>query len=1132
MERSKFTPLSNSNADFLKASPFAWLAHLPVLVWQTNSELVVENIMGSLLNEFNIEPSKILQKTVWLLEKEEIEGKNNNWIFSAKSHADVLLGEEFYSIINYNEAFYRLQLTAIRTEDKIIGTAGMLTKIYLGQPNESTIDSTSDTTNDALIYKCAELLPSPTLIFSAADNKIQVANESFLKAFKYDKEKIISQSITKLISTIDLSQIRSRSRRRGVIRTFEIKIRRKNKEKDKHKGKFFWVKMAVQMMQIADKKHYLLQFTDITKSRQNEEKWRSLIKFAPDYIIHVDLDGNIQYINRTPDQTSISEMMGRNVYELIMPNEKDNVEEIFNYVQESKNIGRFESQFYDYTTKSRTTWLSIRIAPMVTDDEVTGFALIASDITKAKQNQEQLSQSESKNKALLDTIPDQMFLLSKDGIIIDYKADQHDYYKFTAPIHKKIKDVFSLMVADKIEQTIQKTVTTKQSQSIQYNHLTDDDDLLHLEARMNLSTRGEILMIVRNITEQKRNEVAIAQNRQEYKQLLNNIDEIVYAVGINPNTGTYQLTFVSEHLQSVLSYPIDYFDKGFLPWVRNIHPEDRRRVLETLQHAIISQTKISRTFRILHHTEKKYLWLEERINPQVDNLGNLIGFLGVARDITHEKTAKEEKQRLISLIGSSHELIGLTDKNGIIKFINEAGRLLLGVENKPNKPNQKEEKILGTSILDYFTRSSQSKIQTEVFQFPRHESWETELRIINRRKYMPLDVAVSFFPIKLNETPEATSIAVVMRDISERKRSEKKIKQSEQKYRTLIDTMREGIIVLNSKDEIVYVNERVLELLGHVQNELIGKTINTLLFSKEIDKESYDTLKKREKIIPEQYELQLCKKSGDSLWAWISSNPIQADIESLGTILAVADINSLKIAQNEIISVNKEMEQLLYRASHDLKGPISSVEGVVNLFRIEKKEDKTVQEYTDMIEASVKKLSDLIKDLTKVSSIKQGKLDIKVIDFKQLIPSIIDTFSFYENYENIDFKVHILCQKEFSTDESLLYTIIQNFVENGIKYSKHYNTNSIVQITVRDTLKGVELEFLDNGIGIPEKYHSTIFDMFIRVSEQGKGSGLGLYIVNNAIKKLQGSIKLESEEYAGSIFTVRLPCIAIPNEMI
>ncbi len=915
MERPELNPLSTPNLSSLNADQFSWLAHLPVLIWKTNAELVVEDIIGALINEFEIDPSKIIKKTVWQLEKEEIEGKNNKWIFSAQAHAEALLGESFYSILNHNDLFYRLQITALKVGNKLVGTAGMLTQISLGRPYENSVDHTSNSTNDALIYKCAELLPSPTLIFSASDNKIQVANDIFLKSFKYDKDRILGQSISTLINNIDLSQIRSRTRRRGVVRAFEIKMRRKEK------GKFFWVKMAVQMMQIADKKHYLLQFTDITKSRQNEEKWRSLIKFAPDYVLHVNLEGNIQYINRTPNETSISEMMGRNVYELIPPNGRGKLKEIFEQVFKNKGIGRFESQFHNSVTKSRKIWLSIRIAPMVTDDEVTGFALIASDITKAKQNQEQLSQSESKNKALLDTIPDQMFLLSEDGTIIDYKADQQDYYNLKNPIDKKIGDVFLLMVSSKVEQAIRKTLFTKKPQSVQYNHLTDTNELLHLEARMNLSTRNEVLMIVRNITDQKRNEEAIVKNRQEYKQLLNNIDEIVYAVGINPNTGTYELTFVSEHLQSVLNYPLDFFDKGFIPWMRVVHKADRRRVLETMQQAILTQTKVARTFRILHYTEKKYLWLEERINPQVDNVGNLIGFLGVARDITHEKIAKEENQRLISLIGSSHEFIGLTDKEGKLKFINEAGKILLGISDKDSRYDKKEEKIIETSILDYFTRSSQEKIRMEVFQFPRHESWETELRIINRRKYMPLDVAVSFFPIKLNETHEATSIAVVMRDISERKRSERKIKQSEQKYRTLIDTMREGIIVLNSKDEIVYVNERILELLGHVQGELIGKTFEKLLFSKEIDEESHLTIQKRTKTKPEQYELQLRRKSGESLWSWISSNPIKADhMESLGTILAVADVNSLKIAQNEIVSVNKEMEQLLYRASHDLKG--------------------------------------------------------------------------------------------------------------------------------------------------------------------------------------------------------------------
>jgi hypothetical protein len=104
MERPEFNPLSTSNLNASNASHLAWLAHLPVLVWQTNAELVVENIIGALVNEFEINTSKIIRKTVWQLEEEE----DNKWIFSAQSHADVLLGEEFYSIVNHKNNFYRI----------------------------------------------------------------------------------------------------------------------------------------------------------------------------------------------------------------------------------------------------------------------------------------------------------------------------------------------------------------------------------------------------------------------------------------------------------------------------------------------------------------------------------------------------------------------------------------------------------------------------------------------------------------------------------------------------------------------------------------------------------------------------------------------------------------------------------------------------------------------------------------------------------------------------------------------------------------------------------------------------------------------------------------------------------------
>jgi signal transduction histidine kinase len=128
----------------------------------------------------------------------------------------------------------------------------------------------------------------------------------------------------------------------------------------------------------------------------------------------------------------------------------------------------------------------------------------------------------------------------------------------------------------------------------------------------------------------------------------------------------------------------------------------------------------------------------------------------------------------------------------------------------------------------------------------------------------------------------------------------------------------------------------------------------------------------------------------------------------------------------------------------------------------------------------------------------------------------------------VKIKFSFLSQRPFYSDASFLRTIFQNTIENAIKYAKPPGYDCFVNIEVKDTPKGIIFKVEDNGIGIPKVLQPKIFDMFFRGTQFAKGSGLGLFIVNSAVKRLGGQIIVESEENIGTTFWVKLPT-GLPN---
>ena len=230
----------------------------------------------------------------------------------------------------------------------------------------------------------------------------------------------------------------------------------------------------------------------------------------------------------------------------------------------------------------------------------------------------------------------------------------------------------------------------------------------------------------------------------------------------------------------------------------------------------------------------------------------------------------------------------------------------------------------------------------------------------------------------------------------------------------------------------------------------------------------------------------------------------------------------VKERTSELEDTNQRMESFVYKASHDIKGPLKSIIGLTTVGKADVK-DENAQIYFEHILRSTMKLDNLLMDLLMVSKVKQITIQSEKIDFDEMVRDILESFENVPGYNLMKVSTEYMCNADFYSDKKLLHSILQNLIENSIKYQDPNKANKYLSIKVVVNKNGhVDLVFKDNGLGIFEDFQNKIFDMFVKANENTNGTGLGLYIVKTAVEKLKGTIRLESEVGVGSTFYVNL----------
>lgn len=242
----------------------------------------------------------------------------------------------------------------------------------------------------------------------------------------------------------------------------------------------------------------------------------------------------------------------------------------------------------------------------------------------------------------------------------------------------------------------------------------------------------------------------------------------------------------------------------------------------------------------------------------------------------------------------------------------------------------------------------------------------------------------------------------------------------------------------------------------------------------------------------------------------------------LGRVWFYLDVTDRTRKEQELIERNFELDSFVYRASHDLKAPLNSIMGLIEIIR---EEDQLIPilQYISLMDKSVKKLDSFIRQLTQFSQDARLKVVRKPIVIKELAEEIWRDLGFMQYADRVRFHVESNQTGIFYGDPVRLNIVLNNLISNAVKYQDLKKPTTEVEVKVEMNGKSASISVSDNGLGIPEDHLPRVFDLFFRASVQASGTGLGLYITRNATEKMGGRMEVESEAGKGSTFRLTIP---------
>ncbi len=449
-------------------------------------------------------------------------------------------------------------------------------------------------------------------------------------------------------------------------------------------------------------------------------------------------------------------------------------------------------------------------------------------------------------------------------------------------------------------------------------------------------------------------------------------------------------------------------------------------------------------------------------------------------------------------------------RGGSILFANKHAHTLAGANG--------HRELIGLNATDFVDPKYHSEINERIRQVSAGDAVPMVEEKFVRLDGRVIDVETLAFPFLYNNKP---AVQVIFRDITGKKRAEAMIRKSETMFRQLFENLPMAVVMLDECGKVTEINPGFEQMFGYSREELRGRNLNDFIVPDNLRSEGIDLNNLITSNRAVTIESIRRHKSGELINVILCGVPVIFDNQAIGIYGVYVNITDRKRVEEELKVRNAELDNFVYKVSHDLRAPLSSVLGLVNLSKLEGNTDSPMQ-YIELIGEKILALDNFIGDV--LSHSKNLKMDVTIdrVDLHKIIDQTFTDLGYLKGVRETNRSVKIE-GIEFFSDHWRVSEIFRNLISNAIKYRRPEADDSEISIRITIDHLCADISFSDNGIGISDASLTRIFEMFYRATEQAEGSGIGLYIVKNAVEKLGGQIRVASKPNEGTRFHIVLP---------
>ncbi|GHO63881.1 hypothetical protein KSC_027730 [Ktedonobacter sp. SOSP1-52] len=517
--------------------------------------------------------------------------------------------------------------------------------------------------------------------------------------------------------------------------------------------------------------------------------------------------------------------------------------------------------------------------------------------------------------------------------------------------------------------------------------------------------------------------------------------------------------------------------------------------------------------RLRHGTTGEYRWFLARGMPVRDDAGQILKWFGTCTDIGAQKQAeqqlKESREELRVLLETMPQLVWTTRPDGFLEYGNQH---ILTYLNVP------VEGVNGDQWLHFVHPDDRQKTWTVwQTQLRTGQSHEVEYRLREGKTGNYRWFLVRGIPFR-DEQGHILKWFGTCTDIEDQKRTEEALRQSQERASVLMNSSIIGINIIEG-EQIVDANDTFLRMTGYTREDLRAGRMNWMHMTPPDylarTQQAHQELATQQSITP--YEKEYVCQDGSRLPVLVGAVVFQHHpFQAIAFVLDNSARKELEQRKDDFISM----------AGHELRNPLAVVKMQTQLVRkrLERQSQHEAATALSRVEGPVKQLERLIGELLDVSKIQAGKLEYRqeTVDLDALLHEVADTMQ--QIHTTHTMVVRGAAPRSLVGDKDRLGQVFTNLISNAIKYSPGAET---VEMDLSTSEETVTVRVRDHGLGIPREQRDKIFERFYRASGPRQkaipGLGMGLYIVQEIVKRHGGTITVDSEVGKGSTFTVTLP---------